>query len=410
MITNKKTVHIFIPLLIVLFIMAFYRPVFYVDILSGLKLLAFSILVNMIFIRKIYSLSAMPFKKLFILYFLFIVLNIISCWIFREQSFWVSIKCYAPFFLVYLTPAFYSMNLTTEKWEKVLSYLWLIYIICNYLQYIFIDIQLFNLMKEFFRMKEEMRAVVFGEAILYLGGLMCLNRFLLHKKKIYMIGYLLTCVLIFLHGFRMSILGFSIVSILLITKIVGLRRTILISSIVAIFSFTFIIQIPIVQDKISEITERNQNDNLNNEDYARLKTWNYFNNNHFKNPIERVLGSGQTLVFAREAIKTKTPNYESKYSKDRCELVYYNYTWSVDWGLIGLSWDSGILFTLCLIVLLYLIYKEKLRNELLYIKYWALYLLIIGVTQATSYSQNIFVFYAIILTIIQTERKFFIKR
>ena len=385
--------------------MGFYRPVFYINLLTGSYLLLFMIFVNLCFTGRIYSLENMPFRKLFVAYIIFIVANIISCWYFREQSMWISIKCYVPFLLIYLVPAFYQMNLDTKQWEKVIIYLWMIYLIFNFIQYIFIDTQLFHLMKEFSRMKDEMRAVVFGEGILYLGGLLCLNKYFTNKDKKFIIGYILSFLLIFLHGFRMSILGFSIVSVLLLYKLIGISRIILISSIVGVISLFLITKIPIVNNKINEIAVRSQNDNFMNEDYVRFRTFDYFHNNHFKHPIERILGSGQTYLMPKENIKYDKIQYQSKYSKQRCDLIYHYYAWSVDWGLIGLTWDSGIPFTICLIIILLSIFKTKLNRELLYINYWALFLLIIGITQPMSYAQNIFIYYAIILTIIQIEKR-----
>lgn len=395
-----------LPLLIILIAICFFKPIVFPKFmfLNGAYLLIFVFVIMFLMNSGKYKFKDMPYRKLFVWYAFFIFCNVLSCWYFREQSFWLSLKCWAPFLMVFVMPSFKSWKLGNEKWEKVLLILFCMYMFCNYLQYIFIDTQLFYLMKEFERMEEEKRAVVFGEGILSLGALMCLNRFLLHKNKKYCLLYFIAVFLLFLHGFRMTILAFSIVSFLLIYKVVGISRKLILIIVSLLIISAGAFQLPIVQDKITEMENRNKSSSkLLDENYARGRSWYYFTNMHFKNNVERFLGSGQTVIYSKGTQNEKIIAYPSKYSKERCELVYYSYIWSIDWGLIGLSWDAGIPFTLVFVGILFAMFKQKLKVEHLYINCWSLMLLLIGITGAMSYVENIFIYYAVLLTIIERD-------
>lgn len=350
-----------------------------------------------------YKIADMPYKNLFILYALFLLINTVSCWYFREQSVWLSLKCLAPFFMVFIMPTFKSWKLSNENWERVLLALFIIYMICNYLQYIFINTQFFYLTKEFERMEIEKRPVLYGEGILSLGALICLNRLLLSKKRVYAFLYVASCLLLFLQGFRMMLLGFMVVSICLTYSILKFSRTWIIYIVVGGIFIASLSQLPVVREKLDEITTRSQTATLDNEDYARYRSWTYFNNIHFKNNVERILGSGQTIIYSKGSQQDKKPVFLSKYSKERSELVYYYYIWSVDWGLIGLSWECGIPFTIVFILILIAMFRQKLNKKHRYINYWTLMLLLVGITKPISYIENVFAYYAVLLTIISQD-------
>lgn len=412
MYNNKYPVKLhLLPFLTVLASVCFFKPFVFPTFLflSGSSLILFIIIMMFGMNRSGYRLGDMPYKNLFILYAIFLIINTFSCHYFREQSVWLSFKCIAPFFLVFIMPTFKSWKLSNESWEKILLTLFAIYIICNYLQYIFIDTQLFYLMKEFERMETEKRAVLFGEGILSLGALMCLNRYLLNKQKKYLIVYIAAFFLIFLHGFRMVLLGFGIASLCQTYAIIKFSRKWFAYLGIALITTVVLYQMPAVQEKIKEIETRSESSSITDENYARYKSWYYFNNAYFKNDVERFLGSGQTIIYSKGRQQNESGlSYLSKYSKERSELVYHYYIWSVDWGLIGLSWDCGIPFTIVFILILFSMFRQKVRTEHRYINFWALMLMLIGVTGALSYTENIFIYYAVLLTIIDrdiTDRK-----
>lgn len=339
-------------------------------------------------------------SKLVFLYFSLIVINCISCFIFRGQSILVSLLGWKSFFLILFVPVFINWNLSLKQWEKVLEILYIIILLGYIIQYIFLDIEIFRLDKVRDFLEVETRVRIFSDGILFLGTLYSLNKFFTTASKYrYVILYTVSFFIIFLQGFRMLILMIGVCSIILYFKLNGFSKKIFIAIISLSFIAVISLQIPIVQNKITEIINRNENSNFENDNYVRVLLVDYFYNKHFKNNIELFLGSGMTKLSVDET-KTEVSKPLSEYARYRSQLAAYYHFYPVDAGLIGLSWEAGIPFTVVYIILLLSIMRKKVNKEYYYLGLFELFGILVGLTHAMCYWHNNIIYHAMVFVMV----------
>lgn len=390
------------PILVILFLVSF----FHLEILPwrvwerNYRML-FIIPILAIFLCKgRYTFRSFTERKFIFWYFFFIVLNCITCLIFREQSIFVSLLGWKSFFLILFIPTFISWKLTIKQWENVLESIFVIILFCYIIQYIFLDVEIFRLDKVRDFLEVETRVRIFSDGILFLGSLYSLNKFFTTKLKFkYSVLYIISIFIIFMQGFRMLILGMIICSILLYFRINGFSKKIFIALFSLFILSSIALELPIVQNKINEITNRNENSNFENDSYVRVLLIDYFYNEHFKNNLELILGSGMTKLAVAES-KTEISQPLSKYARYRSQLAAYNHFYPVDVGLIGLSWEAGIPFTITFILLLLSMAKKKVEKDYFYLGFFELFGVIVGGTHAMCYWHSNIIYHALVFVII----------
>lgn len=334
-------------------------------------------------------------KKILAFCLFFMMLNMITCKLYRDQGFLHSIMAWKEFTPLFLYPVFCSWNKDVNFWEKVIEKLYLLILFCFAVQYIFIKVQIFQLDTDFDYLERETRIRLFSDAILGLGALYALNKYLLSRKLYYALFFIMGTLFIFLQGFRMLLLGYFLSCLILCLRIykVSLKTFFLFVSASAILYFAS--RIPIVSDKIDELVNRTETQNFDNEDYIRVECMNYFYTSFFKNDAELVLGSGRAIIDAEHQ-----QNWISQYSRERSNLADYYHYYPVDLGLLGLSWETGIPFVLCFILLILSPFCCKVPESLYYLQMYGFLIVIIGFTHPWSYYHQNTIYLAIVLTIL----------
>ena len=139
----------------------------------------------------------------------------------------------------------------------------------------------------------------------------------------------------------------------------------------------------VVQNRISEIEDRARVQNLDNEEYARVITFNYYLNDYFMSPAEMFFGSGLVHRHVSEETNDVSTNkkYESKYSFDVSMMSARYHIYPIDWGLLGFSWEAGIPAALVLIAIAIIFIFTKLDNRYLYISAWGMFILFCYITR-----------------------------
>ena len=353
-------------------------------------------------------------KPLFALYLLFICINIVSCYYIRGQSFFVSLVGWTNFFFVFYYITFRSWKQSLVVWENVIEYVYILLLILFALKNAFLDWDFIVTDLSSERLEKEMRVRIFSDAMLELGYLYCLNKFLVFKKANYLILALLGFLFMFLQGFRMMIAVGLIISAIMIIRVYKLtvKRVVLVSlSTIIIVSASIAIglQTPIVRERLEELIERNEESNFNNEDYIRVVDVNFTYTRFFHNTLEMILGAGRTSVYNLHYSKEKV-EYPSAYSKERSMLATYNHYYPVDLGFWGLSWESGIPFTIVAILIFLYPLLYKVPKEYYYANLYGLFMILIGVTNAQGYYQCNLIYIAIVYTIVEKANKVFKKK
>lgn len=401
--TLKKDNKIIFAVVVILFLVSFYH----VEILPwriwerNYRMLFILPILVIILNKGKYSFNGLIDKRIVYSYFSLIALNCITCLYFRGQHFNVSLLGWYSFFLLLFVPVFANWRMNLKQWEKTLEILFIIILLGYILQYLFIDVEIFKLDKKREFLEVESRVRIFSDGILFLGALYSLNKFFAKSSKrlFYVILYIVSSFIIFLQGFRMLMLGFVICSVILYFRINGFSKKIIIVIISISFLFSIVQDLPIVRDKIDEIVNRNEKSNFNNDDYVRVILINHFYNNHFINKTELILGSGMTKLSVDET-KTELGKTLSQYAKDLSKLAAYYHLYAVDAGLIGLSWEAGIPFTIVYIVLLLSVLFKKVEKEYYYLGMFELMGIIVGITHAFCYWHNNIIYHSIVLVMV----------
>lgn len=342
------------------------------------------------------------FPKVLKWYFLFIVFNIITCYYFRKQSPLVSIYGWGTFFLILYYPIFKSFNYSSRFWEKTLLWLYCIFLVCYYLQYFYglNGVQLFVLDTEIEHIVKTRIVRMFADGILSLGLFFCLNKWVTkHSKKckyLFFVGLVAEMLL----TIRTRWVALPIACFYLLHKRYGFSFKTLMIIILSLCLFVGVLQTDVAQDRINYITEKSETQNFNNDSYVRVLLIDYFQNEHFKSPVEHFLGSGMPKMNAATASHAL-----SDYSRQISALFIDRDFYCFDMGYIGLTWLGGIPFTLVLLILQFCIFRKKVPKDYLYIGVWELYLLISGWFNEEVFGFTNIICQVLALTILSTVIK-----
>lgn len=343
---------------------------------------------------------------LFSLLFVFAIANCISCMYFRHQMPWTTFYHWSPIFLLYLFYPLSSLKFSVKSWEKVLFCLFLLEVAVEIIQNLFPSLLLFNMTSSNEKFINELRVRVYGNAILYIGCLFCLNKALVLKgvgKWNYLLLYILSFVLIILGGYRIVLFSIAVASMIMFFRIRRFTLKTCIIAIILALSVPVIMKLPFVSSRLVEIEERAETANLDNDDYVRIITLNYYLHDYFKSPTEMFLGSGLVK-------RTFKPNgydllrndkYESNYSRNVSEMsIRYN-IFPIDWGLLGFSWEAGIPAAFILILIAVMMVLTKTDEKYLYISAWGIAVLIFSITNGRYYSHHNLLFTNLLLVILE---------
>lgn len=290
-------------------------------------------------------------------------LNKISSFIFNQQPF--SSSLFQGFF-VYDLGFFYIISYikpSIKQIEKIILYLGVIGLGIYYIQYMLLPKPLVESLTSGWRAINEVsefdikRFTLTGEVLIFLCGLLCLNKYLHHKKKIFIIIYILVFSMCFLHGYRSLIISFIVSSCFIFYKIHGFRfNGTAVGFLIVIICLTFLIK---NTSLFNEVLETFEEKNLAQSSESifeldRIIEFKYFYDN-IKSPIEWFFGAG--------FIGKNLTGIDS----------FINW---VDLGFIGLSFMGGILITFFWLRLLFMNIRKVKSKEYVYIRAFSLFILL----------------------------------
>ena len=399
---------IWVPCLIILTMVQFYRPFFFPQgLFGGVKYLLFIAALLFFFTKgnNIFKVKTLLGNKIQWYAFL-IALNCITCYLYRGQSIKLSLLSWESFFLMFFYPCFKSWDIPIHTWERVLERVFVILLCCYVLQYIFIDVEIFDLDSAFDYLEKETRVRIYSSGLLTLGCLYSWNKLLTAKrgKRKYLILFVVSLLMVFLQGFRMLIASLGLMIFIMFVRINRFKIKNYIAIAVILFvTYSIAISMPIVQNKVDEIINRNETANLDNDDYVRVLSFNYFTNEHFKNALEHILGSGLTFISVETSADGKSyigKNIGSEYSKTMSQIAAWYHFYHVDWGLVGLTWVAGLPFTIFFIFILIYFARKKVGENYYYLGMWEYMVIISGLTNPISYYHHNIIYHALVFVII----------
>lgn len=337
---------------------------------------------------------------LFALLFIFAIINCISCYYFRHQLPWTTFYHWSPIFLIFLYYPLRSLHLSVMSWEKILLSLLMIEMFAEIVQTLFPELYLFKMTSGIEKFKNELRVRIYGNAILYIGSLFCLNKALIsdERKALYWMLYLLSLLLIFLGGYRIVLFANLVSSLIMLYRIKAFGVKMFFVSLSFLFIGFLLVNSSLGNFRLKELMERNEDANFENTDYIRIFTLNYYLYDYFMSPIEMALGSGMVNRSFTEA-DDFVQKYESNYSRQVSEYSIRYHIFPIDWGLLGFSWEGGIPATIILIIIALMLIFSKTDKKYLYLSAWGIFVLLFSVTNGRYYSHHNLIYTAILLVI-----------
>lgn len=317
----------------------------------------------------------LQFKKEILIFYLCIVINMITCYLGRGQSIASYIRGneFVNLFLIGSYFLFAHFKISLEKWEEVIVRLSVLFCICYLLQYILSPIVIFSgaandVMQDG---NSNIRIRLTGQALASLAYLKLANDLLLkwQLKKLFLL--LLPLLVILFLGFRMQLFALLLITGFMFVKHFGFSFRILSKLVPFVIVGALIMSLPQVQNSIEHIEERQANDNFDNENYVRIREYIYYTENFPKNGFEKILGTG-------------LPGLGSRYGKDVRDSVEYKMVWA-DWGLIGLSWMLGIPGVVAFVWIMIKGGLLKQDKRYLYISCWFFFMLFASILQREMY-------------------------
>lgn len=323
------------------------------------------------------------YKKAIIIYFVFFIISAFSCLHYEKQSLastFSSLGCLNLFpvlsYFIFLSGKYSIRNI-----EKAIVISYITFTICLAIQ---ITLKAEGLFHMITYNDETNRFTMYGQLIAYIGLFYFYGKYLFSNKYKYILYTLPGFILVFTGGYRTQLVAIILALALFTYKV---KKIAIIKYIFIFLVFAAVLfQIPTVQSSINNMVSRQiSGQTLSNSDYIRVIQLNYFTKEHFKSPVEYVLGSG-------------IPNPTSEYGKPFYTLdpSIGPYNGWPDWGIIGLSWMIGLPAILALLIPIFRIIKHKCNNKIVYIKYLYIFILLSSISTVEFYGAGSFFFHGLL--------------
>lgn len=304
--------------------------------------------------RKVRSCYTTPL----ILYGIFVFLSCVYSTLYNGQSFIRCARATYPAWGLLSFFTFFLFKMNAAKTFKVLRIFSVLFCFAYLIQWAVYPAVIFGAGDTNLVSLDTYRARMPSSICSYLLFFYGIKNFLSERKPIYIVYLVLgfTCMIIM--GFR-SLMAISVfMAIIMILTIYrhSIQKTLVVIAIAGAMVWAAL-QVPLVQDKIDEMMERQESEQtFQNSDYIRYTAFYFFQNEVFVKPGEKIFGGGY-------------PDGKSSYSRYLVRNQMFSGLYWVDLGIIGLSWIIGIP---AVALLVYLVVRCSWRckdQELMFIRY-----------------------------------------
>lgn len=300
-----------------------------------------------------------PYTLIIKLYVLFVLLSCFYSWFFNGQSIISVIGHSYDYFALLFFFCLLSQNITFDEAEKALEKIALCFCVCYIFQWIIYPVVLFDCVLVDLDVNSfQYRARMPGSICCYFLLMYSVNRFVLDKNIKYLFWGILASMPIIIMGFR-SLIAITLVAIFLMMPfVVGMSKKIILYAFLVIVALFFATTTSVVQDKIEEMMRRQEsNQTFDNEDYIRFLSFDYYWNQQFTKPYEKVIGGGNPV------------DKSSRYCKSiDTARMGFGFFWR-DLGIIGLSMIIGLPAVLLLTFMYFRCMWKCREPQLQYIRF-----------------------------------------
>lgn len=280
-----------------------------------------------------------PYKKLLYIYLTFLLISCIYSNIFNHQPLLKTIGFCSNYLGILFTFYILSKKMSSKQILNCLIFLSILYTIGYIVQWLVYPFPIFDVADNEARSLVEYRIRIPGSLCAYVLFFYGINKYMEEKKLKYIVYTVLASFPIIVMGFR----TLTFLAVLFAFAMIGFVKHKLTKILYYLLFFGLVAygasQTPIVQDKIAEMMQRQEDDQtFDNPDYIRWIAYDYFTQQFFDKPGEQLLGGG-------------VPAGSTRYAKALSDIAHVSKLYWMDLGLVGLSWLIGVPAVLLLVYL-----------------------------------------------------------
>ena len=330
------------------------------------------------------------FRKVLLVLFLSLILNMISCNIYQGQGIMESIKAMAFFYYIFFYFAVCYLNPSVNSVSKSITWLCLIFNTLYILQFYLLQrgITFLPVDETSIYLGEGARFHMIGSGLASLSIFLGVNQFLSQKRKLYLLLSLSGIFVLLLMAFRTMVVLSLLFVVLELFLIKGVKKSAFVYLILFGALLLVVLQIPVVADKIDYMWEKQFGEgtqhSFSDKNYIRWITLAYYYNDHFHDNFEMFFGSGYPVV-------------NGSYYRNIENTLWSNGVFWMDWGILGLSWMIGIPAVLCMLYYSFKVFKIKADKTYFFLPIWFLYMVLSSITTAEFFRQGNFIIQALCL-------------
>lgn len=301
------------------------------------------------------------YTNLIFSYLIFVLLSCCYSAFFNGQNLIKSIAASYPCLgvLSYFIAIHY--DLTSKKIITTVKVICIAWCCCYMLQWLIYPTVLFaGALNEVNITEDEFRMRMPSSICAYILFFLSINELLLQKKILSGLFFTLLGFLpILIMGFRSLTILSVFCAILMIAFVTRKFFKSILVGFLFICAMYLSYGIPIVHNKVNEMLERQEaGQDFSNSDYIRYIEYNYFANNIFTKPGERILGGGYPVM-----------DGTTEYGRNMYNSTYNYMLFWTDLGLIGLSFIIGIPAVCLLIWMVFITIKKCRSREIQFIRF-----------------------------------------
>lgn len=330
------------------------------------------------------------FRKILLVLFLSLILNMISCNVYQGQSIFDSIKAMALFYYILFYFAVCYINPSTESMTSSITWLCLIFNTLYILQFYLLQIGVVFLPvdENSIYLGEGARFHMIGSGLASLSIFLGVNRFLIRKRIIYLLLSLSGIFVLLFMAFRTMVVLSILFVVFEMFSIKGVKKSAFVYLIIFAALLLAVLQIPVVADKIDYMWEKQfgkgTQHSFANKNYIRWITLDYYYTEYFHDWLEMFLGAGYPVVNGRFYRNIETS-------------LWSNGLFWMDWGILGLSWMIGIPAVASMLWYSIKVYKIRSDKAYFFLPIWFMYLILSSITTAEFFRQGNFIIQALCL-------------
>lgn len=356
----------------------------------GLILTPSSIALIIVIVLTIANWRRTPYNKTLIIFLLFVICSIFSSYFNRSQGILYTTLASTNLLLIFYF--FTIANKCSQKeLEKSLYWLSVIYCIIYLVQFILLKygIQICKVIISSEINNNRFRLP--GSGFASLGCFYAMSKMLVDKqyKLKYLVQFAFGMLVIIFMAFRSLTVSLLLFLLFLIYRIKGMSLKSIWYVIAFMLLFISLSFIPSVNEYITYMLDKQMNgrETFMDESYIRFVSFQYYINNYFNNIWEVIFGTGIPYGEAGSS-------YARLHAQLRDSGLYY-----VDWGMIGLSWVTGIFTVITMFYYSVKTYILKVSKEYYYLGVWIIFFLVSSILTMEFFRDGNFVVQAFVLAL-----------